>query len=99
MENLVRRDSVLVVCCTDASDPNWRWLEGPLAGSGVRFEFARASPRNRMERAIQFLNLPRVRGSFEAVWLARKKNAQIIVAHGPALAAWCGLFAGVVRLR
>jgi glycosyltransferase involved in cell wall biosynthesis len=99
MKSMVKRDSVLVVCCTDASDPNWRWLEGPLAGSGIRFEFARAFPRNRIERAIQFLNLPRVRGSFEAVSLARRKNAQIVVTHGPALAAWCGFFASMVRLR
>ncbi len=48
---------------------------------------------------MQFLNLARVRGSLEAVWVARKKNADIIVTHGPTLAAWCGLFAGMLRLR
>lgn len=97
--SLVKRHSVLIVCCTDASDPNWRWLERPLAGSGIRFEFARASPRNTIERTVRFLNLPRVRGSFEAIVLARKRNAQIIVSHGPALAAWCGFFARIFRLR
>jgi glycosyltransferase involved in cell wall biosynthesis len=93
------RSSCLVVCCVDIADSRWRWIEGPLADTGIRFEFVRALPRNLIERRISLLNLARLRGSFEAVRLAREKKAHAIVSHGPALAAWCALFARVFRLK
>ena len=93
------RPSGLVVCCADFADSKWRWIEEPLSDTGVRFEFVRAVPRNLFERGITSLNLPRLRASLEAVRLARKKKADVIVTHGPALAAWCGLFARILRLK
>ena len=86
------RSSGLVICCVDFADPGWRWIEGPLSDIGIRFEFVRAVPRNLVERHFSFLNLARLRGSFEAVRLAREKKAHAIVTHSPTLAAWCGLF-------
>ena len=93
------RSSGLVICCADFADPEWRWIEGPLSDTGIRFEFVRAVPRNLIERRISFLNLARLRASFDAVRLARKNKAHVIVTHGPALAAWCGLFARLFRLK
>jgi glycosyltransferase involved in cell wall biosynthesis len=93
------RSSRLVICCVDIADSNWRWIEEPLSATGIRFEFVRALPRNVIERRISLLNLARLRGSFEAVRLAREKKAHAIVSHGPALAAWCALFARVFRLK
>ena len=93
------RSSGLVICCADFADPRWRWIEGPLSDTGIRFEFVRAVPRNLVERRISFLNLARLRASFETVRLARKKKVHAIVTHGPALAAWCGLFARLFRLK
>jgi glycosyltransferase involved in cell wall biosynthesis len=87
------RSSGLVICCVDFADTGWRWIEGPLSDIGVRFEFVRAVPRNLIERRFSFLNLARLRGSFEAVRLAREKKAHAVVTHSPTLAAWCGLFA------
>jgi glycosyltransferase involved in cell wall biosynthesis len=92
-------NSPLVICCADIVDPNWRWLEHAFKGAALRFEFTRASPRSIAERAVGFINLSRLRSSFEAVWLAQKKKAHIIVAHGPSLTAWCALFAVLFRLR
>jgi glycosyltransferase involved in cell wall biosynthesis len=83
----------------DVADSSWRWIEGPLSDTGVRFEFVRALPRNLIERHISLLNLGRLRGAFEAVRLAREKKAHAIVSHGPALAAWCAFFARVLRLK
>lgn len=91
--------SRLVICCVDIADPSWRWIEGPLSDAGIRFEFVRALPRNVIERRISFLNLARMRGGFEAVRLAREQKADAIVAHGPALAAWCAFFARIFRLK
>ncbi len=91
--------SGLVICCADFADPAWRWLERPLSDTGIRFEFVRAVPRNIFERRVSFLNLARLRASFEAVRLAREKKADAIVTHGPALAAWCAFFARVFRLK
>jgi glycosyltransferase involved in cell wall biosynthesis len=91
--------STLVVCCADFADPEWRWLERPLSDTGIRFEFVRAVPRNTVERRVSFLNLARLRASFEAVRLAREKKADVIVTHGPALAAWCAFFARLFRLK
>ena len=88
-----------MICCADFSDPGWRWIEGPLSDTGIRFEFVRAVPRNLIERRISFLNLARLRASFDGVRLARKKKAHAIVTHGPALAAWCGLFARLFGLK
>jgi glycosyltransferase involved in cell wall biosynthesis len=93
------RSSRLVICCVDIADPSWRWIEKPLSDTGIRFEFVRALPRNVIERRISLLNLARLRGSFEAVRIAREKKAHAIVSHGPALAAWCALFARVLRLK
>ncbi|HUN59620.1 MAG TPA: glycosyltransferase family 4 protein [Candidatus Binataceae bacterium] len=91
--------SGLVVCCSEIGDPNWRWLEGPLSDTGIRFEFARAVPRNTVERRFKLLNLARLRAAYEAVVIARRKKAQAIVAHGPILAAWCALLVRVFRVR
>jgi glycosyltransferase involved in cell wall biosynthesis len=91
--------SRLVICCVDIADSSWRWIEGPLSDSGIRFEFVRALPSNVIERRISLVNLARLRGSFEAVRLAREKKAHAIVSHGPALAAWCAFFARVLRLK
>jgi glycosyltransferase involved in cell wall biosynthesis len=96
---LASDSSPLVICCADIADPKWRWLEGSLADTGIRLEFIRAVPRNMVERRVRFLNLARIRSSFEAVRLAREKKADTIVTHGPALAAWCGLFARYLRVN
>ena len=93
------RSSGLVICCSDFGDPRWRWIEGPLSDTGIRFEFVRAVPRNIVERRISFLNLARLRAAFEAVRLANHQKAQAIVSHGPALGAWCGFFARLFRLK
>ncbi|MFZ0677276.1 glycosyltransferase family 4 protein [Candidatus Binatus sp.] len=93
------RVSGLVICCADFADPGWRWIEGPLSDAGIRFEFVRAVPRNVVERRVNFLNVARFRAAFETVRLARERKAQAIVAHGPALGAWCGLFARLFRVR
>jgi glycosyltransferase involved in cell wall biosynthesis len=93
------RSSGLMICCADFADPAWRWIEGPLSDTGIRFEFVRAVPRNIIERRVSSLNLARLRASFEAVRLAREKKAHAIVTHGPALAAWCALFARFFRLK
>src|SRR5277367_4236037 len=93
------RSSGLVICCADFADPAWRWLERPLSDTGIRFEFVRAVPRNIVERRVSFLNLARLRASLAAARLARKKKADVIVTHGPALAAWCAFFARLFRLK
>jgi hypothetical protein len=88
-----------LICCADYREPEWRWLEGQLSDTGIRFEIAFALPQNMIERNLRFLKLWRVRGSFEAVRLAQKKKADAIVSTGPFLAAWCGLFARLLRLK
>jgi hypothetical protein len=40
-----------------------------------------------------------LRGSFEAVQIARERKAEAIVAHSPILAAWCGFFARLFRVN
>lgn len=90
--------SLTVVCCAEIYDPKWRWLEKPLESAGVRLEFAHCVPRNALERRSKRFNLARLRGSLDAVRIARRTGAQVIVAHGPTLAAWCGLFARATGL-
>jgi glycosyltransferase involved in cell wall biosynthesis len=87
-----------IVCCAESSDPSWRWIEGPLAGRGLKFEFSRCQPRYSFEQNSRF-NLARLRGSWDAVRKARRSGAKALVAHGPTLAAWCALFARVLGVR
>lgn len=86
-----------VVCCAEIPDENWRWIEGPLADTGLKFEFSRCIPRYFFERSAP-LNLARIRGALEAVRLAGRTDAKVVVAHGPTLAAWCAMFARVFRI-
>ena len=99
MDTPASNSSCLVICCVDIADSKWRWIEGPLSESGIRFEFVRALPSNLIERQISLLNLARLRGSLRAVRLAREKKANAIVSHGPALAAWCAFFARLLGLK
>jgi glycosyltransferase involved in cell wall biosynthesis len=87
----------IVVCCAAIADESWRWIESPLADTGLTFEFARCVPRHFFERRGP-LNLARVRGAWEAIRLARRSDAKVIVTHGPTLAAWCAIFARVLRV-
>jgi glycosyltransferase involved in cell wall biosynthesis len=87
-----------VVCCAEISNPNWRWLESSLADTGVHLEFARCIPKIALENNPYF-NLARLRGSLEAVRLARRVGAKVLVAHGPTLAAWCSLLSHVLGLK
>lgn len=89
---------VKVVCCAEVASPAWRWVEASLADPGVRFEFARCVPRNALERS-RYFSLARLRGSLEAVRLARRTGAHALVTHGATLAAWCALFARLHGLR
>jgi glycosyltransferase involved in cell wall biosynthesis len=84
--------AVPVVCCTDILDPSWRWIEGRLADTGVRFEFARCGFVHDFEHRSSF-HVARLRGCLDAVLLARRTRARAIVALGPPLAAWCAFFA------
>jgi glycosyltransferase involved in cell wall biosynthesis len=68
-----------------------------MAGTGLEFRFCRCIPRYSFERRAP-LNVARIRGAFEAVRLARDTHAEVVVAHGPALAAWCALFAQMFRV-
>jgi glycosyltransferase involved in cell wall biosynthesis len=90
--------SPLVVCCSEIDDPNWRWLEPALVDI-CHFQFVRCAPRNVLEKRFRILNLSRIRGCFEAVMLARRTHADVVVTHGPTLAAWCALFGFIFSLR
>jgi glycosyltransferase involved in cell wall biosynthesis len=87
----------LIVCCSEMSDPSWRWIERQMPDA--HFEFVSCFPKNRFEKGFRFLNLARFRGSIEAVRLAGKIKADVLVTHGPTLAAWCGLWSRVLGLR
>ena len=40
-----------IVCCFEGEvDPDWRWFEGPMADTGVRFEIVGSATQNRFER-------------------------------------------------
>jgi glycosyltransferase involved in cell wall biosynthesis len=88
----------LVVCCSEIDDPNWRWLE-PALGDMCHFHFVRCVPRNVLEKKLRVLNLSRIRGCFETVMLARRMHADVVVTHGPTLAAWCSIFGFVFSLK
>lgn len=83
---------VTVICCSEDADPNWRWIESLLPVAELKFEFV-GPPASGMFRTLGRLNLDRLRTSFNAIRVARLTKAQILVTHGPTLAAWCALIA------
>ena len=89
----------LIVCCAEVANPNWRWIEGNFEGNDFSFQFVRCTPRNWLERNVKFINFARLRGCLDAVLLAKRQNALVLVTHGPTLAAWCGLFAWFFGLK
>lgn len=89
----------VVVCCSEVADPSWRWIERNFHGDTFRFEFVGCVPKNWIERTFKILNLARLRGCFQAVQIAKKKNAVVLVTHGPTLAAWCGIFGSLFGLK
>jgi glycosyltransferase involved in cell wall biosynthesis len=89
----------LIVCCSEISDPNWRWIERNVASDGFRFEFVACIPANWVERHFKILNLARLRGCIQAVRVAKREQALVLVTHGPTLAAWCGVFGALFGLR
>jgi hypothetical protein len=94
------KSAPIVVSCSEISDLNWRFLARQLADTGTRFElFFRAIPKNLLERSIKVLNLARPRASLDAVRRANVMKADLILAHGPPLAAWCGFFARLLRTQ
>jgi glycosyltransferase involved in cell wall biosynthesis len=91
--------SQLIVCCSEISDPKWRWIERNFASDEYRFEFVGCLPRNWVEKHFKVLNLARVRGCFQAVRKAKRGRALVLVTHGPTLAVWCGVFGRLFGLR
>jgi glycosyltransferase involved in cell wall biosynthesis len=89
----------LIVCCSEISDPNWRWIERSLSRDELRFEFVTCLPANWIERNFKLLNLARIRGCAQAVRTAKRGQALVLVTHGPTLAAWCGIFGALFRLK
>lgn len=92
--------STLVVCCSEVEDKRWRWIEKSVVDVGVTFVFVSCLPKNALEKNLRkHFNLARIRGSLEAVQMARRLGAGALVTHGPALAAWCAVFARLRRLN
>ncbi|MHB8887112.1 MAG: glycosyltransferase family 4 protein [Methylovirgula sp.] len=91
-------DSITIVICSEIADPDWRWIESNLGDCGVTFEFVHSSPED-AHKKVRFLNFTRLRGSFEAISLAKRRGAKAVVAHGATWAAWCGVFARMLGLK
>jgi glycosyltransferase involved in cell wall biosynthesis len=88
----------IVICCAENTDPTWRWVESHFVDANVGFEFARCPPR-RFDNIAGVLNFRRLLGCFDAVRIARRTSADVIVTHGPTLAAWCAIFARLSGLN
>jgi glycosyltransferase involved in cell wall biosynthesis len=87
-----------VVCCAEMVDPKWRWVESYFSPVDVAFDFARCPP-HRIDKVIRVFSLARFLGCLEAVRTAQRTGAQILVTHGPTLAAWCSLLARVLCVK
>ena len=98
MTNEKAKSAVSVICCYDFPDPQWRWIEPQLSGT-AKFRFVCCAPRNAMEKRFSAFNISKIRGCLEAVRLAKATKSEILVTHGPDLAAWCAIFAFCLSVR
>lgn len=80
----------LVVCATIALSPDWRWFSRQF--EQVRWEFFRANPRNRLERAVRRPNLAATRSCWEAVRCAQRNAAAMVISHDPRISYRCAAF-------
>ncbi|WP_240535719.1 glycosyltransferase family 4 protein [Bradyrhizobium sp. STM 3809] len=87
-----------VVCCAEMSDPNWTWVAQHFPSAGPRFVFA-ICRRRKIDNYITAVNLGRVLGALDGVMKAKQVKADVLVTHGPALAAWCALFSWLLRSK
>jgi glycosyltransferase involved in cell wall biosynthesis len=83
-----------IVCCSETADKDWTWIASEV--SEAKFHFVSCFPRHWIERR-GFFNLSRFRGAIEAVRLSKHVDADLLVAHGPALTAWCAIFSRFLR--
>ena len=82
-----------IVCCSEIQNPSWRWIEPSLQDLNATFNFVSCPSVGGFRR----INLGRMIGCWRAIKVARQTNASIIVTHGPALAAWCCVFASILN--
>ncbi|MGJ4998280.1 glycosyltransferase family 4 protein [Bradyrhizobium sp. HKCCYLS3077] len=87
-----------VVCCAEMTDPSWTWIASHFPGVGPKFVFA-ICRRRRIDSYVRAVNLSRVLGALDGVMKAKRVKADVLVTHGPALAAWCALFSWLLRSR
>jgi glycosyltransferase involved in cell wall biosynthesis len=89
---------ITIVCCAEVSDPSWSWVAPFFSDAVVGFEFARCPPR-KIDRVLRVFSVGRLLGCLEAVRIAQRTGARLMVTHGPTLAAWCKLFARLYGLK
>ena len=89
---------ITIVCCSEISDPNWRWIEPHLPDTEMKLELVGRPTRSIFSWFNRF-NLDRLRTSLTAIRVARRSRARVLVTQGPTLAAWCALIARIIGFR
>jgi len=79
-----------IINISDVHDDKWRWIEPKLLQFKMQWRFINSKPRSWMERVIRKPDLARIRTAL--VVLKEKKDADLVVIHGPYIAFYFGLF-------
>jgi glycosyltransferase involved in cell wall biosynthesis len=89
---------IKVVCCAEMADDGWRWVAPFFSDTEVNFDFERCRAK-KIDRFIKIFSVARLFGCIQAIVKVRRGEAQILVTHGPTLAAWCMLLSRLFRVK
>jgi len=91
-------DKPLIVCCSPDYGDGWRGLGPRLTGAGAKWIFFDDRPASLLERIIRRPNIAIIRACVNAVLIAARKRARLLVTQEPRTTFMCALFCRLLRV-
>ncbi|HEY9628233.1 MAG TPA: glycosyltransferase [Coleofasciculaceae cyanobacterium] len=88
-----------IVCCTVATDPNWRWFSDKFPAEKINWHFTYCKSTGILKNLIKRPDLAKVYSSFQAVKIAKEKNADLLISQEAELTFWCALFGKLLGMK
>ncbi|MBI4781004.1 MAG: glycosyltransferase family 4 protein [Oscillatoriophycideae cyanobacterium NC_groundwater_1537_Pr4_S-0.65um_50_18] len=88
-----------VVCCTVATETDWRWFADEFPAEKINWYFTYCKSTGILKKLIKRPDLAKVYSSLQAVKLAKEKNADLLISHEAELTFWCALFGKLLGMK
>jgi glycosyltransferase involved in cell wall biosynthesis len=94
-----RSRAITMICCTGFDDPNWRWYVDDLPSNTMSWTFFYGDRLTWLEKRIRKPDLLRIRLSWQAIHLAKRKRAAMLFTQDTEMSVWCGVFARLLGVK